>query len=97
MIIAKVTKRYNKVTHKFGIELLQSVEHVNELDRQNGNNLWREVIELEMKTVKIAFKVLSDDDEIPPGYQEMNIKLGKGFFGRPTWSLGDTRLIFLPI
>jgi len=84
-IIAKVTKRYTKVTHKFGIELPTSVEHAYELDRKNGNNLWREAIEKEMLNVRIAFKVMSDDDEVPPGYQQMSchmifeIKLSEGF------------------
>jgi len=84
-IIAKVAKRYNKVTHKFGIEVPTSVEHAYEIDRKNGNNLWREAIEKEMVNVRIAFKVLSDDDEIAPGYQQMSchmifdIKLSEGF------------------
>ena len=36
-IISKVTKRYTKVTHKFGIELPSSVEHAYELDKKSGN------------------------------------------------------------
>ena len=84
-IIAKVTKRYAKITHKFGIELPESVEHAYEIDRKNGNNLWREAIEQEMERVRVAFKILADTDSIPPGYQQMecrmvfDIKLGEGF------------------
>ena len=84
-IIAKVTKRYAKITHKFGIELPESVEHAYEIDKKNGNNLWHEAIEAEMEKVRIAFKILADTDDIPPGYQEMDckmvfdIKLGEGF------------------
>jgi hypothetical protein len=84
-IIGKVAKRYKKVTHKFGIELPTSVEHAYELDRKNGNNLWREAIELEMSKVKIAFKTLDDGDEPPPGYQFMTmhlvweVKMSEGF------------------
>ena len=84
-IIAKVTKRYAKITHKFGIELPRDVEHAYEIDRQNGNKLWTDAIELEMKNVRIAFKVLDTDDFVPPGYQHMtchmvfDIKLGEGF------------------
>ena len=50
-IIAKVTKRYNKVTHKFGIELPTSVEHAYEIDKKNGNTLWRDAIAQEMENV----------------------------------------------
>ena len=84
-IIAKVAKRYAKVTHKFGIELPTSVEHAYEIDRKNGNTLWRDAIEQEMTNVRVAFKVLGDDDVVPPGYQQMqchmifDIKLGEGF------------------
>jgi len=84
-IIAKVTKRYQKVTHKFGIELPRDVEHAYDIDRANGNNYWREAIDKEMENVKVAFKVVDENDTIPPGYQEMtmklifDIKLGEGF------------------
>jgi hypothetical protein len=84
-IIAKVTKRFNKVTHKFGIEIPTSVEHAYEIDRRNGNKDWTNAIEKEMLNVRIAFKTLSDDDQVPPGYQQMkchmifDVKLGEGF------------------
>ena len=84
-IIAKVTKRFHKVTHKFGVELPRSVAHAYELDRQNGNTLWGDAIAMEMKNVKVAFKVLPDEEEIPPGYQQMtchmifDVKFGEGF------------------
>ena len=84
-IIAKVTKRYQKVTHKFGIEIPRDVEHAYEIDRANGNNYWHEAIQKEMEKVKVAFKVVGENDTIPPGYQEMtmkiifDVKLGEGF------------------
>ena len=97
-IIAKVTKRYQKITHKFGIELPTDVEHAYRLDRANGNNLWREAIELEMKNVRVAFKVLNDGEEIPPGYQHMTghmiyeIKLGEGFRRKCRWVGGGHKV-----
>jgi len=85
-IIGKVTKRYTKITHKFGIEIPSSVEHAYEIDRKNGNTLWTDAIALEMENVRIAFKVLAEgEDEIPPGYQKMachmifDIRFGEGF------------------
>ena len=90
-IIAKVTKRYHTVTHKFGIEIprahngMTAVEHAYELDRKNGNTMWRDAIEKEIRNVRVAFKLMEDDDKLPPGYQYMDchmifdIKFGEGF------------------
>jgi hypothetical protein len=39
------------------------------VDRANGNTLWQDSIKKEMDAVKIAFKVLSPDEAVPPGYQ----------------------------
>jgi len=84
-IIGKVVKRFNKVTHKFGIEIPTSVEHAYRLDKENGNTIWTDAIEKEMLNVRVAFKTLSEDDKVPPGYQKMTchmifeVKLGEGF------------------
>jgi len=85
-IIGKVTKRYTKVTHKFGIELPESVEHAYAIDKRNGNTLWTDAIHQEMLNVRIAFKILpGEDDVIPPGYLKMtchmifDIRFGEGF------------------
>jgi hypothetical protein len=84
-IIGKVTKRYQKLTHKFGIELPTDTEHARKLDAENGNTLWQDAIQKEMDIVKVAFKKLDDDEEVPPGYQHMetrmvfDVKLGEGF------------------
>ena len=84
-IIAKVTKRYTKITHKFGIEVPTSVEHALRIDTANGNHMWRDAIDKEMENVKVAFKLMGEEDEVPPGYQQMtchmifDIKLSEGF------------------
>jgi len=51
--IAAVNKQYIKRTHKFGIEALKSLE----IDKENGNNLWRDVISKQMHAVKTVFKI----------------------------------------
>ena len=86
-IISKVTRRYNTVTHKFGIKIPRQgdVDHAYAIDRENGNTYWADAIAKEMSNVRVAFKTLKDDDKIPPGYQEMtchmifDVKLGEGF------------------
>ena len=70
-IIAAVNKRYLKRTHKFGIEVPKTVQRALEIDKENGNTLWRDAIAKEMKAVRIAFKLLDSDEKPPPGYQFM--------------------------
>ena len=71
-IIAAVNKHYHKRTHKFGIEVPKTVKHALEIDHENGNALWRDAIAKEMEAVWVAFKVLNDGEEPPPGHQYMD-------------------------
>ena len=68
-IIKSVKARLQKRSHKFGIQIPTSVMNAIALDRANGNTLWQESIKKEMDAVKIAFKILGMDEDIPPGYQ----------------------------
>ena len=70
-IIKAVSKRYHKRTHKFGIEIPKSVKRALEIDKENGNNCWRDAIAKEMEDVRIAFKILGDDVDPPQNYQFM--------------------------
>ena len=67
-IIALVNARYLKTTHKFGIRVPKTVLEAIEIDCENGNTMWQDAIQKEMNAVRIAFKVLEADEEIPPGY-----------------------------
>ena len=60
VILSALKKRIRKTTHKYGIEIPTSVEHAFELDRKNGNNLWKEALEMEMYNIGIAFEILED-------------------------------------
>ena len=64
-IIAVVNKRYHKHTHKFGIRVPKMVREALDLDKANGNDLWWEAIKKEMKAVRIAFKILGNDEKPP--------------------------------
>lgn len=70
-IVAAVRQRYLKRTHKFGIEVPKTIERALEVDKANGNNLWRDSIAKEMQAVRVAFKILPEDESPPPGYQYM--------------------------
>ena len=60
-------KRHHRTTQKFGIEVTKTVERAHELDKENGNSLWRDAIEKEMKTIKVAFDIQPDGSPSSPG------------------------------
>ena len=70
-IIVVVNKRYHKCTHKFGIRVPKTVREALDLDKANSNNLWWAAIKKEMKGVRIAFKILGNDEKPPPASQFM--------------------------
>jgi hypothetical protein len=70
-IIADVTKRYHKRTHKFGIEVPKSWDDCMRLDKENDNTLWQDTVRKEMKNVRIEFKILNGEESIPPTYQDI--------------------------
>ena len=70
--MAVLKKRIRKTTHKYGIETPTSVEHAYELDRKNGNNLWKEALEMEMYNIGVAFEILEDGKSAPAGYTEVS-------------------------
>jgi Reverse transcriptase (RNA-dependent DNA polymerase) len=70
-IISAVNNRHLKRTHKFGIELPQTVEEAHELDRRAGNTKWGDAITKEMTNVMIAFKLIGKGAPIPPGHQKI--------------------------
>jgi hypothetical protein len=68
-IIAAATKRYHKRTHKFGIQVPNTWGEAMKLDEENGNTLWQDAIRKELNNIRIAFKVLNGEEDIPPTYQ----------------------------
>jgi hypothetical protein len=70
-IISSVMKRYLKRNHKFGIEIPVTWNDCVRLDKENNNTLWQDAVHKEMKNVRIAFKILNDEDDVPPTYQKI--------------------------
>jgi len=68
-IIKKVKSKYWQRTHKYGIRLPKSVQEALKIDEENGNTLWNDAMQKELKNVKVAFKFLADDEPIPIGYK----------------------------
>ena len=57
-VLSGVKGRIRKTTHKSAVEVPRDVQHAMELDRKNGNSLWRDALAWEMKNVGVAFEVL---------------------------------------
>ena len=64
--------RYLKKTHKFGVDVLNSISRAYALDKNNGNTLWEYSISKEMKYVIPAFRKLYNWYIVPIGYQSVN-------------------------
>ena len=68
-ILAAISARYHKKTHKFGIRMPKSVQEAYAIDKSNGNDDWRNSIQKEMNDVMIAFQLLEDTEDVPIGHQ----------------------------
>ena len=58
---------------KFGIEVPSSPAHALQLDKANGNNLWHDTIEKELKQINDyeTFKVLEKGETLPKSYTKI--------------------------
>ena len=71
-IINKVkARKARKPNTKFGIEIPSTVEEAKELDQKNGNSYWKDTIKKEYDNIKVAFRLLENDDKPPPVYTEI--------------------------
>ena len=61
-IVKAVNDRYHERIHQPGFEIPKTVEHAKQIDKENGNTLWQDAIAKEMRNVRVAFKVLGDDE-----------------------------------
>ena len=84
-IIAKVKSKYWQRTHKYGIRVPKNIKEALEIDAGNGNNLWKEAIEMEMKNNRVAFETYDGDPKDLIGYEEItghlifDVKLSENF------------------
>jgi len=68
-------KKFSLSNFKFGVKVPRNVKHAYEIDKENGNTMWRDAILKEMKNVREAFKVLHGEEKPPPGFQEIKCHL----------------------
>ena len=74
-IIAKVKARFLKKSHKFSVEVPNSVQDVYDLDKKNNNTIWRDAIRKEMTNVAVAFHILEHGENESVGYEHITCNL----------------------
>ena len=59
-------------SHKYGIEVLQTVEDAFRIDndKENDNTLWEDALKLEIGEIGVAIDILEDSEELLPGYRK---------------------------
>ena len=70
-IISKVKSKYWQRTHKYGIKVPKSVKEARQIDKENGNTLWQDAINLEMKNNRHGFEEYQGRIEDLVGYEEI--------------------------
>ena len=70
-IIKQVTHRSIRKNMKFGVKIPATVEEAEKFDQENGNTLWTNSINKELKNVIVAFKLLQDGEVPPVGSKEI--------------------------
>jgi hypothetical protein len=66
IIVAAVTKHFQKRTHKFVIEAPTIWDECVKFDKGNDNTLWHDAVMKEMKNVRIAFQILNGEESATP-------------------------------
>ena len=59
-IIFAVASRVRIKNMKYGMKISTSITEAYDIDKENGNTLWREVIKRKMENVSVAFEILED-------------------------------------
>ena len=59
------------VKKRYFMRIPDTVQRAKELDHLNGNTLWMDALAKDMTNVRVAFKILDDGVDPPPGYQFM--------------------------
>ena len=67
MIISKINIRVSKKTHKFVIEVPNSIKHAKLLYLKNGYTIWCYGIANKKYNIFVAFKILENNESSPPG------------------------------
>jgi len=70
-------KQKNAMKYKFGIRIPRTFQEAKELDKENGNALWQDVLTKEMDQIKAytTFTDLGKGTRIPKGHQKIDVQI----------------------
>ena len=81
-IISKVTSKYWRTSHKFGIQVPKKVKEAYKIDRKSGTDFQNKVIVKDMTNIHISFYKLDcitpDEiikEDINPGFDHINLHM----------------------
>ena len=74
-IISAVHKRVRLPSTKYGIRVPRSTRQALEFDRINGDSVWQDAINKEMRDVAVAFKLKDDDERIGNDYKSVGFHM----------------------
>ena len=79
-ILSKVKTKYWSRIHKYGARVPKSIAEARRLDKENGNTLWKDAIDKEMKNNSIVFYIrhhqASGKPAAPPvGYKKSGVHM----------------------
>ena len=60
VLLSAIKSRIRKTTHKYRIDIPTSIEHGYRLEKENGNNFWRDANATKMHNIGVAFDVLPE-------------------------------------
>ena len=60
-----VKSRFTRTTHKYGIEILRTINEAFKLDEKNKDTFWCDTVDKEMENLKVAFDILPEG-KLPP-------------------------------
>ena len=74
-IVATVTTRAKKSSRKYGIEVPDSADHSHDIDMNNINGFWGELIDKEMCVVGSVIEIVDEKDNIPCRWSKSSLHL----------------------
>jgi hypothetical protein len=74
-IISAVKARFIKKDFKYGIRVPSTIAEALRFDKENGDHVWEQSCEKEMKNVRVAFRILPNDENLPVDYQQIPCRL----------------------
>ena len=65
-----VKSRFAQATHKYGIEILCTIDKAFKLDEKNKDMFWCDVVNKKIENLKVVFDILLEGKSSPPTYRK---------------------------